>query len=33
MDLREVSRPVYPVVERLLTIGMDLAARQQGFGG
>jgi formate dehydrogenase maturation protein FdhE len=33
MDLREVSRPVYPVVERLLTVGMDLAARQQGFGG
>jgi LSD1 subclass zinc finger protein len=33
MDLREVSRPVYPVVERLLTIGMDLAARQQGFDG
>jgi FdhE protein len=31
VDLREVHRPVYPVVERLLTVGMDLAARQQGF--
>jgi formate dehydrogenase maturation protein FdhE len=31
VDLREVHRPVYPMVERLLTVGMDLAARQQGF--
>jgi hypothetical protein len=33
MDLREVSRTVYPVVERLLTVGMDLAAREEGFDG
>jgi FdhE protein len=32
VDLRELHRPVYPVVERLLTVGMDLAARQQGYG-
>jgi len=31
MDLREVSRVVHPEVERLLTVGMDLAARQEGF--
>jgi FdhE protein len=31
VDLREVHRPVYPMVERLLTVGMDLAARQEGF--
>ena len=32
MDLREVSRKVFPAVERLVTIGMDLAAQQQGYG-
>jgi hypothetical protein len=31
MDRREVHRPVYPMVERLITVGMDLAARQEGF--
>jgi hypothetical protein len=31
VDLREVHRPVYPMVERLITVGMDLAARQEGF--
>jgi formate dehydrogenase maturation protein FdhE len=31
VDVRELHRPVYPAVERLLTVGMDLAARQQGF--
>jgi len=28
MDLREVQRPVYPLVERLMTVGMDLAVYQ-----
>ncbi len=32
MDLRGVFRQVHPEVERLLTVGMDLAARQEGFG-
>lgn len=32
VDLREVSRKVVPAVERLVTIGMDLAAQQQGYG-
>lgn len=32
MDLRGVYREVYPEVERLLTVGMDLAAREQGYG-
>jgi formate dehydrogenase maturation protein FdhE len=32
MDLRGVYREVQPVVERLLTVGMDLAAQQEGFG-
>ena len=32
MDLRGVFREVHPVVERLLTVGMDLAARQEGYG-
>jgi formate dehydrogenase accessory protein FdhE len=32
MDLREVSRKVFPTVERLVTIGMDLAAQQEGYG-
>ena len=33
VDLREVQREVNPVVERLLTVGMDLAAREKGLGG
>ncbi len=33
VDLREVHRPVYPMVERLVTVGMDLAAQQEGFEG
>jgi FdhE protein len=33
IDLREVYRKVYPMVERLLTVGMDLAAQQEGYGG
>jgi FdhE protein len=32
MDLRGVFREVYPVVERFLTVGMDLAAKQEGYG-
>jgi formate dehydrogenase accessory protein FdhE len=32
MDLRGVYREVNPVVERLLTVGMDLAAAQEGYG-
>ncbi len=32
MDSREVFRQVHPVVERLLTVGMDLAAQQEGYG-
>ena len=32
VDLRELSREVIPEVERLLTVGMDLAAQQQGIG-
>ncbi|HNS52271.1 MAG TPA: formate dehydrogenase accessory protein FdhE [Anaerolineae bacterium] len=31
VDLREAGRPVEPVVERLLSVHMDLAARQQGY--
>ena len=27
-DLREIHRPVYPPVERLILVGMDLAAQQ-----
>lgn len=33
VDLREARREVVPVVERLLTVGMDLAAQEEGFGG
>jgi formate dehydrogenase maturation protein FdhE len=33
IDLRGVHRQVYPVIERLLTVGMDLAAQQEGYGG
>ena len=32
IDMREVHRQVHPVVERLLTIGMDLTAQQEGYG-
>lgn len=32
VDLRELHREVVPVVERLVTVGMDLAAQQEGFG-
>jgi FdhE protein len=32
-DLREARRVVHPMVERLLTVGMDLAAQQEGYGG
>ena len=32
VDLREVHRKVLPAVERLLTVGMDLAAHQEGYG-
>lgn len=32
MDLREISREVHPEVERLLTVGMDLAAQKEGYG-
>jgi formate dehydrogenase maturation protein FdhE len=32
MDLRGVHREIYPAVERLLTVGMDLAAHQEGYG-
>ena len=29
-DLREIQRPAYPLVERLVLVGMDLAAQQMG---
>lgn len=32
VDLRELQREVFPPVERLLTVSMDLAARQEGLG-
>lgn len=31
MDLREVHHDTYPVVERLLTVGMDLVAHEEGY--
>jgi FdhE protein len=31
MDLREVYRDVIPAAERLVTVGMDLAAYQEGY--
>jgi FdhE protein len=31
-DLRDVVRDVHLVVERLVTVGMDLAAQQEGYG-
>lgn len=33
VDLRRARRIVYPMVERLLTVGMDLAAQEEGYGG
>jgi formate dehydrogenase maturation protein FdhE len=33
IDLRQTARPVQPIVERLLTVGMDLAAHEEGYGG
>ena len=33
VDLREARRAVHPMVERLLTVGMDLSARQEGLEG
>jgi FdhE protein len=32
VDLRKARRVIHPIVERLLTVGMDLAAQQEGFG-
>jgi FdhE protein len=32
-DLRKARRAVHPVVERLLTVNMDLAATREGFAG
>lgn len=32
MDLRRTPRTPEPLVERLVTIGMDLAAQEQGYG-
>jgi hypothetical protein len=32
MDLRDWHDTVFPVLERLLTVGMDLAAQQEGYG-
>jgi len=32
VDLRQARRPVNPVVERLLMVGMDLSAREAGLG-
>jgi FdhE protein len=31
VDLRELHREVYPIVERLLTVGMDLVAQEEGY--
>ncbi len=31
MDLREVHREVQPLAERLLTVGMDLVAQEEGY--
>jgi FdhE protein len=33
VDLRKARRVVQPMVERLLTVGMDLAAHQEGYKG
>jgi FdhE protein len=32
VDLKRAKREVYPLVEHLLAVRMDLAARQEGFG-
>jgi FdhE protein len=32
VDLRKAQRVVFPMVERLVTIGMDLAAQREGYG-
>jgi hypothetical protein len=32
VDLGRAQREIYPLVEHLLTVGMDLAARQEGYG-
>ncbi|MGD8490352.1 MAG: formate dehydrogenase accessory protein FdhE [Anaerolineae bacterium] len=32
MDLRDKYGEAFPVLERLLTVGMDLAAQQEGYG-
>ena len=32
VDLRQARRVVHPIVERLLTVGMDLAAQEEGYG-
>jgi formate dehydrogenase maturation protein FdhE len=31
VDLRKARRVIQPMVERLLTVGMDLAAQQEGY--
>jgi FdhE protein len=33
VDRRELHREVMPLVERLLTVGMDLAAQHEGYRG
>ena len=33
VDLRKARRVIVPMVERLLTVGMDLRARQEGYEG
>ncbi len=33
VDRRELQREVYPQVERLVTVGMDLAAQEKGYQG
>lgn len=33
VDLEKATAPVWPIVERLLTVNMDLAAQQEGWGG
>jgi FdhE protein len=32
VDLQQAKRPVQPMVERLLTVSMDLAAWEEGWG-
>jgi formate dehydrogenase maturation protein FdhE len=33
VDMRKARQVVHPMVERLLTVGMDLAAREEGYEG